>query len=269
MLVLLACVFFSSTARSQPDDRNGDARSQGMAGLRTTLGTQWSVFANPSGLATVRKPVCGIAYANYFGIPELGQGAVVLGLPTRTGSFGLGYSVFGYSLFRKSQAVLAYGVHLSPKISAGAAMHFLALHQPGEYHNQFAIVPSLGLQWIAAKNLVVGAEFFNPARQKYAPGPHQAVTSAFRAGAGYSLGEEVGIYLETQKQTGEPCCFYGGTEVTLKRIFVFRTGLYFAGERGYSFGTGFRGKHLEIDLATKSHPVLGFSTSATLSYLIK
>ena len=269
-LVLLTCAcVFSAYARSQPEDSNGDARSQGMAGLRSMLATQWSAFANPSGMAAVRNPVCGIAYTNCFGIPELGYGAFVLGLPTRTGSFGVGYSAFGYSSFRKSRAVLAYGVSLTQKIRAGAGMHFLMLQQPGEYPDHFTIVPSLGMQWIPVKNLVLGAEIFNPARQKYTPAPHPAVYSAFRAGAGYSLGGEVDICLETEKQTGEPYCFFGGTEVTVKKSFVFRIGLYFAGEHGYSFGTGFRGKHLQIDLASKSHPVLGFSTSATLSYAIK
>jgi hypothetical protein len=266
---LLIGLLFPCAVKAQTTLFQGDARAQGMAGSRIVLTGHWSALDNPAGLAGIQAICGGLYYENLFGVPELNLGAITLGIPTKSGNFGVGFTTFGYSLFRQNQASLSYGKAFWEKVRAGVGIHYLSVFQSAEYEHLFAFIPSIGLQLLPVNGLTIATQVFNPAHQSYIPGGIQDIPCCFRIGLGYYLSEEVFLCGETGKRTGEKFSFHGGTEIILQKSFIIRFGISFSYYPGYSFGAGYKNNHFHMDISFTNHPVLGYHSSVGISYTIK
>jgi hypothetical protein len=269
MAMLLVVILCPAKGKAMNLIFQGDARSQGMANNRVMLANQWSGLNNPAGLAGINTSCFGLYYENYFGIPELGMGAFSCGIPARTGAYGISFMSFGYSLFRQSQASLSYGKAFGKNLRAGIGLHYLVIGQPVDYGNLFALVPSLGIQMLPVSGLTLGIYVFNPAGQQYVPSGYLNIPAIFRTGVGYTLGREVLLCAEIEKISKEKAKYYGGVEITLQKVVFIRFGVTSGRFPGFSFGIGYRNRHMSIDMAITRHPVLGFSPALGLSYAIK
>ena len=68
---------------------------------------------------------------------------------------------------------------LGKKIRAGIGMHYLMIHQPDGYGNLYAVVPSLGIQFLPVTGLTVGFHVFNPAGQQYIPAGYIEIPAGY------------------------------------------------------------------------------------------
>jgi len=244
---------------------HGAARSQGMANASVMLADPWSGVGNPAGLAVLTNLAFSIHYENYFLVPDLGLEFFSCGMPTKTGTFGISYSTFGYSFYRESQACLSFGKSFGNKFRAGIGLHYLMIRQSADLGNLSALVPALGIQAIPMPGLTIGLQVFNPAGQQYVPTGHLTIPTLIDAGLGYELGGEIFICFETEKRSLEKLKYYGGIEINLQKLIIARFGVSSGEYPGYSFGLGFQIRPLTIDIAATHHPVLGFSPAITIS----
>ena len=246
-----------------------DARSQAMAGTHVTQTNQWAGTGNPCGLAGINKASLGIYYANYFQVSELGMGSLYGYIPTRSGNFGFSFVSSGYTLLRQNMTTLAYGKKLGKNISAGIGLHYVRIVQPAGYPNLYALVPSMGFQFLVARGLVAGVSLFNPLRQEYYPSGFSAIPLEFCAGASYSPDKAILFCVDAVQISGEKMKFKTGTEIALNKILMIRLGLSTGRWPEISFGIGCLHRQMNLDLAVTRHPVLGFSPAAGLSYAFK
>jgi hypothetical protein len=267
--MLLAGLLYHSNSQAQHPVFSGDARSQGMANARVMISNSWSGLNNPAGLAGIGAISFGLYVENRYQVSELSLGAFSLGIPTKTGTYGISYAAFGYSLFNQEHASLSYGKALGKKIRAGIGIHYLMICQPYENGNLYAFVPSLGIQLLPVNGLTVGFHVFNPAGQPYNPAGYIKIPAVYSAGVGYNLGNEVLLCAEAEKSSLEKTKYYGGVEFTLVKIFLVRFGLSSGEFQKLSFGIGYHGRQVSIDMAATRHPILDFQTSLSLSYAIK
>jgi hypothetical protein len=268
MVLLLALLLNMPGSKAQLPYFQGDARSQGMSNARVMLANHWSGMNNPAGLAGINSTSFGLYYVNYFQVPELGVGAFSICIPTKTGNYGISFMTFGYSLFRQSQSSLSYGKTCGNKFRAGIGLHYLLISQPADFGNLFALIPSLGVQFLPLNGMTVGIHVFNPAGQQYNPSGHQCIPACLLAGAGYALGNEVLLCAEVEKIIKQKAKYYSGFEIILQKMLLLRFGISSGEFQRFSFGIGYRGQHINIDMAVSKHPVLGFSPSVGISYVM-
>jgi hypothetical protein len=240
-----------------------------MANARVMLANHWSGINNPAGLAGITATSFGLNYENHFELPELGMGAFSIGISTKTGNFGISYMTFGYSSFHQGEASLSYGKAFGKKFRAGIGLHYLLICQPADYGNLYTFLPSLGIQLLPLKGITLGVQVFNPAGQQYIPSGYLDIPSGFRAGAGYTLGNEVLLCAEVEKILKDKASYYGGFEIALQKMLLVRFGVSFGLFPQFSFGIGLQCRHLTIDLAAARHPVMGYSPAIGLSYAMK
>jgi hypothetical protein len=262
---LVALLCFTCSLASDPLLSCG-SRSRGLAGVSVMLADRWSGIGNPAGLAALEQLSFSLFYENYYLLPETGLGAFTLSKPTKTGTFGLNCSTFGYSLYRESRIGLSFGKTLGRKIRAGIGLHYLKVRQDADYGNLSALVPSLGIQVLPLQNLIFGLQVFNPAGQQYVPSGFLAIPVEVHTGFGCRLGKEFFISAEAEKRSREQLTCRGGIEINLKQQLIFRFGIASGVFPEYSFGLGLIFQSVTIDIAAVHHPVLGFNPSLTFSF---
>jgi hypothetical protein len=262
----LIVLFYYSAVHAQLPYFHGDAQTLSLADAGAVLSSHWSCLNNPAGITGINSIQFGITYENYYSVPELGMGAIAIGIPGKSGNFGLGFSTFGNSCLSQSHTALSYGRHLGKIIQAGIGLHYLLIRQPEDYQDLYAVLPSVGLQSEPIKNLIVGIYTFNPANQHYLPAGDQVIPAGWYAGAGYHFGDEVMICMEMQKAVHSKAQYCGGIEIQLRKKVLFRFGIRPGSYAGYTLGVGFRNDHLNVDMAIMKHPVLSYSSALTLSF---
>lgn len=229
------------------------------------LADHWSGLENPAGLAGLHKTTFGICYSNTYLVSQLGTGAATCGITTKSGNYGISLVSFGYSSFRQSLASLGYGRNLGKKLRAGIGIHGLLISQAAGYGNLYAVIPSLGLQFIPVERLTFGIHAYNPAGQEYIPAGYLEIPAGWQAGVGIRFGKEVLLCFEAEKNRKEHLNCYGGFEILIHEKIPVRFGLSSGTKTELSFGIGFRSHRLQVDLAATRHPVLGFSPAIGLA----
>jgi hypothetical protein len=245
------------------------SRSQGLAGARVMLADRWSGLGNPAGMAELDHLSFSLFYENCYILPETGVGALAISKPTRSGTFSINCSSFGYSQYRESRIALSYGKPLGRKIRAGIALHYLKIRQAADFGNLSALIPSLGIQVLPLQNLILGLQVFNPAGQHYVPSGLIDLPLAVQGGFGCQFGQELFICAEVEKRSRESLKCRGGIEISLHQQLTFRLGITSGVFPEYSIGLGVLFQSVTMDIAVMHHPVLGFNPSVTFSFNVE
>ena len=264
---MLLLAFGSGTySKATHDLFPAGARSLGMGSTSVMLADEWSGLQNQAGLAAINRFTLGLNCENHFLMPETGAGSFSMCIPVQTGTLGVNYSCSGYSFYQESQLCLAYGKSFGNKFRAGIGLHYLKINQVAGYGNLFTLVPAAGIQFLPVKGLIVGFHAYNPAEQQYHPYGRMRIPAVFTIGAGYSLGDELMICIETEKESHCKPIIRGGLEYFFRDSLHARFGISAGEFPVYCFGIGFLARKLKTDIAVSRHSVLGFSPAVTFSY---
>lgn len=243
------------------------ARSFAMGNASVTLSDMWSVHHNQAGLAFQKNIGGGIYYESKFFVPELGLKGGVAVVPTGSGVFGLDISSFGYSKYNENKLGIAYGRTFGEFFSAGIQLDYLRTQIAENYGSKGVIAGEAGVQAKLTKNLILGAHIFNLNRAKSAPYNNETIPTIMRAGASYSFSDKVILCIETEKDIDFKPNIKFGMEYHVIEVLFIR-----AGTSTYpfinSFGAGVLLKNFQLDAAASVHPVLGYSSQVSLSYLM-
>lgn len=265
LLIFICCNF---VLLSQVHDINAGARSSGMANASVTLQDVWSVFNNPAGLAGVENTTLGLFYENRFGLKETGYGSVAFSSPFAGGSFGFGFSNFGYSLFQTNKFGIAYAQQLFSSVAMGVQIDYFSILQSEYYGNLHALTFDIGILAKPTDEFSIGFHAFNPLNLSYLSDlDGEKLPVILKLGLSYLFSKNLLIAIETSKALNAqvPVAILG-FEYNFNRNLVLRTGVVFEDPIEYSFGLGYLFSNVQFDLGFHYHRILGASPNVSFNY---
>jgi len=241
------------------------AREAALANSAVTINDIWAVFHNQAALAGMKNPAIGFYHERRFMMSQLSYQAISLALPVKGGVFAACYSSFGYSLYRETNAGLAYAKRLANRFSAGIQIDYLHTYIAQEYGRSGTMTVEGGLIAEPFPNFLIGAHVFNPFRQSVSKQDEEKIPTVFTMGCSYTFFNKVLIAVETEKDMIHKAVFRSGVEFELAEKFLLRTGIS-TQPVFYSFGLGYSFKKIMIDIALTRHQILGYTPHFSMSY---
>ena len=264
IIILLVLLFFTNISLKSQIDFFG-ARAIGVSNASITYQDNWAQLNNQAGLSSLEDITVSAGFANSYFIKELGTNTIALGLPTKSGVFGLNYTYFGYSKFNQNKVGLTFAKQLGKRISAGIQINYLYTHIEGEYGSNGAAYGEIGLLTEPIDDFFLAAHVSNFWRTKYTDYTDIYIPMVFRIGAAYLLYDQALLSIEFEKDIERDLVFKSGLEYDVNKQFFFRFGIA-TSPMMYSFGFGYKIKAFKADIAFYKHSVLGYSPAISLNY---
>jgi hypothetical protein len=124
---------------------------------------------------------------------------------------------------------------------------------------------TVGATYAFGRNLVLGAQVFNPNEQRITETGNERVPSMVRFGARYRFSDLVFACSEVEQSLNTKPVFKAGIEYKPVSVLVLRAGVS-GNPRTSSFGFGLVLKKFQIDMAGSFHPVLGFTPQFGITF---
>jgi len=264
LITFIAFLILSITASSQ--NYPVGASAAGMANSSVVVPSIWSTYHNQAGLDYLDEITFGAYFENWFGISDLGLKSAALAIPTKTGTFGLDFTYFGYSAFNEMKMGLAYSKKFADIISVGIQLDYFNVNQQAVYGNIGVAVAEIGVLSEPIDKLFIGAHVFNPWRAQIAEYQDERMPTIFKIGMGYKFTDKVLLTVETEKDLDivKPI-FKTGIEYNFVSNLYLRAGIS-TNPLTTTFGIGYKFKGIALDLAFKHHQVLGYNAGISVNY---
>jgi hypothetical protein len=243
------------------------ARSAGLAHTSVTLTDVWSTHHNQAGLAYLDAPTFALNYENKFMLNNVGLGALAIGIPTRSGTFGLllhSHQVLDYA---ENKYSLSYGRKLAERFSVGLALNYNTIRFPDVYGKSNALSADLGFRVEISKELTAAGHVYNLNRAKLNTGTTEYIPTIMRFGLNYSFSKKVFLAAEAQKDLDAPLVIRAGAEYKVIDQLAIRIGVS-TNPTLNAFGFGLYLKNFVLDVAASWHQTLGFTPQLGMSYRI-
>lgn len=225
----------------------------------------YATRANPASLAQLGQASAAVYGERRFMLEGLNLYAASVGLPTKSGTFGVNATYFGSSLSNQSQFSLAYGRKVAARVDVGAAFHFHQISQAGIYGKASAITGSVGMLLHLTDKIHAGVNVYNPIRATYGKDKLERLPSQYSFGMGFEASDKLFVTGELVKEEGQSVNVNAGFQYQFVKQFFIRAGIA-TQTTNYFMGLGFRLKDFRLDVASSYHPQLGFSPGLMLLY---
>lgn len=265
IVIILMLFTFTLPVIATNDNYPAGAKAAGMAGTAVMVSDLWSNYHNQAGLGFMKRMEIGIHHENRYILDELSLSAIAAVIPTSSGNFGANISYFGYSQYHESKIGLAYSKSFGDMISAGIQFDYLYTFVAEEYGSIGNVVFEAGILAEPVTNLTLGFHVFNPTQTKNKKLNDDPVTTALRAGVGYSFDGTAFVGAELEHQLNYPSTFRVGVEYQMIENLFFRAGVNTT-PREYSLGLAYYFRNLRADIAFTNHQPLGITPHFSVSY---
>lgn len=228
----------------------------------------WSFYHNQAGLAQIEGFTAGAFYENRFLVRGMSfQGFAAANPIGENGVVSLGYSGFGFSVYKEDNVGAAYALRLARNLTGGVKLNYHSTRIAAENYGRTGnITAELGVQMQVSKNVMVSSHLFNPFRARLNDFNDERLPTALRLGASYRISDEVYAALEVEKDIEQKPTFRGGIEYQPVDILYIRVGTS-TEPTMFSFGLGFKFSNFQFDLAGSYHSLLGYTPQVSLTYL--
>ncbi|MDR2475672.1 MAG: hypothetical protein LBD45_07420 [Bacteroidales bacterium] len=242
------------------DFENARSKALGVSGI--SLASP----ANPSGISFFDSSVASITYGNRFSLKELAEFSAVLSYPNRWLDAGLAFSRFGYEHYNENRIGLSVARKLSATISAGLRFNYFFIHVSDVDEQPAALTTDIGCYWKPSDFVSVGFLFSNLMLMNSGVGNPLDKTAC--VGVSYRIIPELMLITEIETTFRHAAEYRFGIEYQPVENIFFRMGV--SGKPFVpSFGLGYRLKHVQCDIAARSHEVLGISPVIGLTYFFR
>jgi hypothetical protein len=227
----------------------------------------YATRANAASLAELKQGAAAIYGERRFMLEDLNLYTASVGIPTKSGTFALHASYFGFDLSNQTQFSLGYGIKINKKIDIGAAFHYNNLSQAGIYGSASAITGSIGILMHLTDKIHAGFNAYNPISVAYNKGSEdeERLASQYSFGFGFDASEKLFLSTELVKDEGHHVNVNAGFQYQFVDQFFIRAGIATA-TTNYFLGLGFRLKDFRLDVSSSYHPQLGWSPGLLLMY---
>lgn len=244
--------------------QEGGARTLGMSGASAALSNDtWATWTNPGGLTQLLTPEVAFTLSpRPFGLPELSSSSLAFALPLGGGTAGFAGRSFGSETYREIIASVGFGVRTAG-VGVGATLNATHL-RIDRYGSATTLGFDLGCLVRILENLRWGFTVDNV----NAPSVGQSDERLPRiicTGVAFIPVQNLRILLDMEKTPGFEPSLRLGLEARLRRELAARAGAAGAPDR-FSIGLGFQLLKVDIDIASVSHPDLGWSHHGTVSF---
>lgn len=255
------------SASSQNLRRPVPATYAGLGAYSINHADIFSFTANQASLAQLKDFSAGVFGERRFLLSELNSYTAAMGLPTKSGNFGLKANYYGFSDYNETQLGLAYARKLGKKVDIGAQFNYNGLRIAG-YGNDAAVSFEIGTVLHITDKLHAGVHLNNPVGGKFGKDQQEKLASVYTFGMGYEASEKVFVSTEIIKEEDQPVNVNAGIQYIFIPQLLARAGMSTAASTAW-FGLGLSLKSFRIDVTTAYHQQLGITPGVMLIFNIK
>jgi len=259
-------LLFSSPSFSAFEDLTIGARATAMGGAYVALADDaYGFYFNPAGLSEVSGLEISSFYTQLYNLKELPYASLSLVSPTRFGNLGLGFSSFGYDLYKEEILIFSYGRPLHPKVSFGFNLKGMRLKILG-YGSSVTLGLDVGLMGYLTDRLGLGfssRNINNPQIGRCREGLPQSYAFGLRGCPIPKLILTCDFYSDLRY----PLEIRVGEEYQLFPLLALRAGVG-RNPNTFNFGAGFSTQIFTLDYAVRTHSTLGLTHQISLSLSI-
>jgi hypothetical protein len=244
--ILLTPLFFllSENAFSQSPSANTPVPSEEYAG------DLWAAFNNPATASRIRSLSAGVFHEQVFFLKELAHSGITCVMPFHNkGNLFIGYSQFGYRLYKEQHGSAGYARSFGNLVHAGIRFDYLSVQFGEVYGKTSKISGSVGIIIKLTSEINISAAIFQPERALVAQTNDDMFQPVITSQLSYNFSPVTFLYLESIKHGNTDAVFNTGFE----HIINNRVRLT-AGVTGFStnffFGAGFRSGSFWLDFSS-------------------
>ncbi len=220
-------------------------------------GDPFSLFNNPAGISGTNNREIGLYYSPApFSVKELSNAFGSYVEPTPIGSFGAGFMIYGFELYKETKVALGYSRIINNSFRLGITALYKNVSIKN-YGNQGYVIINVGGIATLTKEINIGLSIENITRTTAADEDDQ-IPVVLTSGINYKVIEEVDTYLAVRKEINFPVSLHLGTEYRPIDFLVLRVGTSTETD-SYSGGIGILYNFIQADYAVTSHPDLGLT----------
>ena len=240
------------------------ARAAGLGHAAVTMRGAGALFANISGVTSVKQPTLFAGYENRFGFSE-GLNAAAAGLvqPTRYGTGSLSVYRFGDALHSHHRLSLGYS-HRIEQFSIGLRLSEHQYHTEG-FGSRFRTVIDVGGQAQLSPQFVFGLQLLNVTQATLSSVTQENIPTLVQVGLSYRPVAAWLLSAEVEHEVTQRPNVKLGAQYTALQQFSLRTG-FNSGELRQFFGLGWKHRMLDADYALSTHARLGLSHQVSIAY---
>lgn len=257
-LVKCFCVFLLTFSFVQVSfaQTNAGAKHVALASSDEANNTDiFSIFNNPSGTSNISSRTAGFFYSPFpYGIKELASGNFALTQPTALGNFNVGFSTYGFELYKENKFVLGYSNKILENFLFGFSTYYqtTSIKRYGS-SGQFNI--SLGGLFLLSPNINLGFSLQNPLRYS---GSNINQPLIYNLGVSYFPIDLTTLNFSISKEIDFPISLRFGVEYSIFENIFIRIGTHNE-PNIYSGGFGINYSLFTINYAITSHQELGLT----------
>ncbi len=217
----------------------------------------FGIYGNPAGIAQMHWREFGIYYSpSPFGLKELANANAVYVEPTSFGNLGIGFSLYGFELFKENKLALTYANEFWNNYFIGVTLIYqnLKIKNYGSA-NAFNLILG-GISYIT-NDLRIGFSIENLLRSTYGEEKNQ-IPVIIQSGFSYDVLDNAVVNIAVFKELGYNFSVRFGAEYLPVEFLALRFGMNtFPGK--YSAGVGINFSFFQIDYAVEHHNILGIT----------
>ena len=262
--LIILFVFFHFAINAQIARRPVAALYTGLGAYSIRHIDAFSYTSNQASLAQMKKPTAGAYGERRFMLDELSLYQLAIGVPTKSGNFGIKAGYFGFSDYNESQIGLAYGRKLGEKIDVGVQFNYNAIRITG-YGNSSAINFEIGTIFHLTDKLHGGVHAYNPVGGKFGKNQEEKLASKYTMGLGYEASDKFFISGEIEKEEDQAVNVNAGMQYKFLPQLLARAGISTNTSNLYA-GVGLVLRTFRVDIVAGYHPQLGVTPGLMLIY---
>jgi len=265
-LLTSICLLFAICANAQ-FYYSSDAINESLCHSSISRSDISSAFTNQAGLANCKTSFLA-SYQNRFGISEISQKSVAAAYHLKNSTIAASLNYFGFDLYNEKKVGLAYAMNLAKKVSMAVQLDYFGLKvKESTQENLNAFAGEIGVIYSPIENLKIATHVSNLSNQQYKN--EENLPTIFTFGVDYQVGNKANFLFTLEKNTSvDNVIPHFGIECEALKNFFLRFGSSIK-PNIISLGAGYRFKGFGIDFAFQKVDVLGWISSASLSYALK
>ena len=239
-------------------------RSLSMGSAGVALKDVWSLQHNSAGIAEIRRPIFALGYERHFSDQDLTTQKAVVAFPIKQHVVGLSIHRYGISEYSDQTVGIAYSRNFSGALALSIMInyHQLSIQKYGESR---AVSVGAGMQYRINDKFWIGTHISNPSNSKFQDLLGSIIPLSLSFGVSFEFSDKVLIISDIHKVLNAKIDTKLGLEYRLITWFALRGGLSANPFKQYA-GFGIHYHRFALDVASSSHPNLGYSPNLAFSY---
>ena len=259
---LLLYPFFLSSAQSNYGCKQ-IAMSKSMIAAKSN---SFAIFSNPSTITKLNLLEIGLYYSPApFGLKELSVAGGAAAKRFYFGSIGLGYTTYGFELYREQKIAISYANTINKIFSIGISAIYQNVSIPN-YGTANSLVFVIGSVYDLTEDFSLAFSVFNPTRATYGKEANQIPTS-FNFGMSYRLYDSAEFCLTNAKEIDKKNSLRLGLSFIPIKWIELQLG-YNNYPESISAGFKVSKMNLSVEYAVYSHSDLGLTHQFGINFLI-